>query len=151
MEKKNEIISEEKSKILFHLLQMWCVCRKALAKTGLQHVGPQPTLAASGQMEQQREPSSTIDWTVSLLSPPRVGTSQLWFGSILEADLCVSQDNAQFGEHIWFETGGSGDFCYVGEQYCFAKSLVSFSAPLWSYVYTHLICQSCGFTRLFMK
>lgn len=38
-----------------------------------------------------------------------------------------SQDNAQFGDHIWFETNGSGDFCYVGEQYCIAKSLVSCS------------------------
>lgn len=44
----------------------------------------------------------------------------------------LSQDNAQFGDHIWFETGGSGDFCYVGEQYCIAKSLVSRSASLWS-------------------
>uniref|UniRef100_A0A4W6CA46 Diacylglycerol kinase n=1 Tax=Lates calcarifer TaxID=8187 RepID=A0A4W6CA46_LATCA len=35
----------------------------------------------------------------------------------------LSQDNAQFGDHIWFETSGSGDFCYVGEQYCIAKSL----------------------------
>lgn len=43
--------------------------------------------------------------------------------------VCASQDSAQFGEHIWFETSGSGDFCYVGEQYCFAKSLVSHSAP----------------------
>uniref|UniRef100_A0A668A3A7 Diacylglycerol kinase n=1 Tax=Myripristis murdjan TaxID=586833 RepID=A0A668A3A7_9TELE len=32
-------------------------------------------------------------------------------------------DNAQFGDHIWFETSGSGDFCYVGEQYCIAKTL----------------------------
>nr|XP_046249127.1 diacylglycerol kinase zeta [Scatophagus argus] len=44
---------------------------------------------------QLQEPSSTVDWT----------------------------DNAQFGDHIWFETSGSGDFCYVGEQYCIAKSL----------------------------
>lgn len=44
---------------------------------------------------------------------------------------CRWQDNAQFGDHIWFETSGSGDFCYVGEQYCVAKSLVSHSAPLW--------------------
>ncbi|XP_029010247.2 diacylglycerol kinase zeta [Betta splendens] len=42
-----------------------------------------------------QEPSSTVDWT----------------------------DNAQFGDHIWFETSGSGDFCFVGEQYCMAKSL----------------------------
>uniref|UniRef100_A0A8C9ZL06 Diacylglycerol kinase n=1 Tax=Sander lucioperca TaxID=283035 RepID=A0A8C9ZL06_SANLU len=33
------------------------------------------------------------------------------------------QDNAVFGDHVWFETSGSGDFCYVGEQYCIAKSL----------------------------
>uniref|UniRef100_A0AAQ4PSD9 Diacylglycerol kinase n=1 Tax=Gasterosteus aculeatus aculeatus TaxID=481459 RepID=A0AAQ4PSD9_GASAC len=32
-------------------------------------------------------------------------------------------DNAQFGDHIWFETSVSGDFCYVGEQYCVAKSV----------------------------
>ncbi|XP_037539228.1 diacylglycerol kinase zeta [Nematolebias whitei] len=40
-------------------------------------------------------PSSTVDWT----------------------------ENAQYGEHIWFEASVSGDFCYVGEQYCVAKSL----------------------------
>uniref|UniRef100_A0A673MPN2 Diacylglycerol kinase n=1 Tax=Sinocyclocheilus rhinocerous TaxID=307959 RepID=A0A673MPN2_9TELE len=32
-------------------------------------------------------------------------------------------ENAQFGQHVWFETSPSGDFCYVGETYCFAKSL----------------------------
>lgn len=37
----------------------------------------------------------------------------------------VRQDNAQYGDHIWFEASVSGDFCYVGEQYCIAKSLVS--------------------------
>ncbi|XP_013878468.1 diacylglycerol kinase zeta [Austrofundulus limnaeus] len=41
------------------------------------------------------QPSSTVDWT----------------------------ENAQYGEHIWFEASVSGDFCYVGEQYCVAKSL----------------------------
>jgi diacylglycerol kinase (ATP) len=30
-----------------------------------------------------------------------------------------------YGEHIWFETNVSGDFCYVGEQHCVAKMLVS--------------------------
>ena len=30
-----------------------------------------------------------------------------------------------YGEHIWFETNVSGDFCYVGEQYCVARMLVS--------------------------
>uniref|UniRef100_A0A672P7M4 Diacylglycerol kinase n=1 Tax=Sinocyclocheilus grahami TaxID=75366 RepID=A0A672P7M4_SINGR len=36
---------------------------------------------------------------------------------------CLPQENAQFGQHVWFETSPSGDFCYVGETYCFAKSL----------------------------
>lgn len=50
------------------LLKMSSVCRKALTKTGLQHVGPQPALPTSGQTDQLREPSSTIDWTVSHLT-----------------------------------------------------------------------------------
>uniref|UniRef100_A0A3B5Q775 Diacylglycerol kinase n=1 Tax=Xiphophorus maculatus TaxID=8083 RepID=A0A3B5Q775_XIPMA len=49
---------------------------------------------ASGQTDSQ-QPNSTIDWS----------------------------ENAQYGEHIWFEASVSGDFCYVGEQYCVAKSL----------------------------
>uniref|UniRef100_A0A3P8RVS8 Diacylglycerol kinase n=1 Tax=Amphiprion percula TaxID=161767 RepID=A0A3P8RVS8_AMPPE len=40
-----------------------------------------------------------------------------------ERNMFQFSDNAQFGDHIWFETSGSGDFCYVGEQYCIAKSL----------------------------
>uniref|UniRef100_A0A8C1QKJ4 Diacylglycerol kinase n=1 Tax=Cyprinus carpio TaxID=7962 RepID=A0A8C1QKJ4_CYPCA len=35
----------------------------------------------------------------------------------------LPQENAQFGQHVWFETSPAGDFCYVGETYCFAKSL----------------------------
>ncbi|KAI3371029.1 hypothetical protein L3Q82_023516, partial [Scortum barcoo] len=68
---------------------------KAIAKSGLQHAAAQPNVSASGQSDPLQEPNSTVDWS----------------------------DNAQFGDHIWFETGGSGDFCYVGEQYCIAKSL----------------------------
>ncbi|KAK6319761.1 hypothetical protein J4Q44_G00088680 [Coregonus suidteri] len=37
--------------------------------------------------------------------------------------IIVTQGNAQFGDHIWFETSLSGDVCYVGEQYCIAKTL----------------------------
>lgn len=37
----------------------------------------------------------------------------------------VFQETATYGEHIWFETNVSGDFCYVGEQNCIAKMLVS--------------------------
>ncbi|XP_065812857.1 diacylglycerol kinase zeta isoform X2 [Labrus bergylta] len=68
---------------------------KALAKSGLQNVGTQPNVLTSGESDPLQEPNSNVDWS----------------------------DNAQFGDHIWFETSGSGDFCYVGEQYCIAKSL----------------------------
>lgn len=34
------------------------------------------------------------------------------------------QESALYGEHIWFETSVSGDFCYVGEQHCYAKTVV---------------------------
>lgn len=42
---------------------------------------------------------------------------------------CVFQEAAVYGEHIWFETSVSGDFCYVGEQNCMAKLLVSHLGP----------------------
>ncbi|MED6293493.1 hypothetical protein CHARACLAT_011161, partial [Characodon lateralis] len=48
----------------------------------------------SGQTD-SLQPNSTVDWS----------------------------ENAQYGEHIWFEASVSGDFCYVGEQFCVAKSL----------------------------
>lgn len=44
---------------------------------------------------------------------------------------CAFQETAVYGEHIWFETNVSGDFCYVGEQNCMAKLLVSGHAPPW--------------------
>uniref|UniRef100_A0A3Q3JK47 Diacylglycerol kinase n=1 Tax=Monopterus albus TaxID=43700 RepID=A0A3Q3JK47_MONAL len=72
-----------------------CGFRKAMAKSGLQHMATQPSVSTPGQSDPLQEPSSSVDWS----------------------------DNAQFGDHIWFETSGSGDFCYVGEQYCMAKSL----------------------------
>uniref|UniRef100_A0A8C5CIK3 Diacylglycerol kinase n=1 Tax=Gadus morhua TaxID=8049 RepID=A0A8C5CIK3_GADMO len=30
---------------------------------------------------------------------------------------------AVYGDHVWFETHVSGDYCYVGEQHCIAKTL----------------------------
>ncbi|XP_041851973.1 diacylglycerol kinase zeta-like isoform X1 [Melanotaenia boesemani] len=68
--------------------------RKAIAKSGLQHSATQPSMAASGQTD-SLQLNSSIDWT----------------------------ENAQYGDHIWSEASVSGDFCYVGEQYCIAKSL----------------------------
>ncbi|XP_072473779.1 diacylglycerol kinase zeta isoform X7 [Notamacropus eugenii] len=69
--------------------------RKAIAKSGLQHLAPpNPSPGAPGS-EPERQIRSTVDWS----------------------------ETATYGEHIWFETNVSGDFCYVGEQYCVAKML----------------------------
>uniref|UniRef100_H3BH82 Diacylglycerol kinase n=1 Tax=Latimeria chalumnae TaxID=7897 RepID=H3BH82_LATCH len=68
--------------------------RKAIAKSGLQHLAAPPnstTVAAHSE----REIRSSVDWS----------------------------ENAVYGEHIWFETSMSGDFCYVGEHACVAKAL----------------------------
>uniref|UniRef100_A0A8C1Y3B7 Diacylglycerol kinase n=1 Tax=Cyprinus carpio TaxID=7962 RepID=A0A8C1Y3B7_CYPCA len=56
---------------------------------------PQSGAMIPAKCEPNKEICSTVDWT----------------------------ENAQFGQHVWFETSPSGDFCYVGETYCFAKSL----------------------------
>ncbi|AWP09050.1 putative diacylglycerol kinase zeta-like [Scophthalmus maximus] len=71
--------------------------------------------ATSAPSETPREASSSVDWS----------------------------DNAQFGDHTWFETSGSGDFCYVGEQYCIAKSLqksVSRKKCAGCKISVHLMC-----------
>ncbi|XP_062405975.1 diacylglycerol kinase zeta isoform X2 [Sardina pilchardus] len=67
---------------------------KAIAKSGLQHLSTQPCASALAKSE-DREIRSSVDWS----------------------------ENAVYGEHIWFETNVSGDFCYVGEQHCLAKTL----------------------------
>uniref|UniRef100_A0A8C7DIX2 Diacylglycerol kinase n=1 Tax=Oncorhynchus kisutch TaxID=8019 RepID=A0A8C7DIX2_ONCKI len=72
-----------------------CLFRKAIAKSGLQHLSAQPSASALAKFDPDREIRSSCDWT----------------------------ENALYGEHIWFETNVSGDFCYVGEQHCFAKTL----------------------------
>uniref|UniRef100_A0A8C7H0T0 Diacylglycerol kinase n=1 Tax=Oncorhynchus kisutch TaxID=8019 RepID=A0A8C7H0T0_ONCKI len=80
------------------IIQRCCVCvifRKAIAKSGLQHLSAQPSASALAKFDPDREIRSSCDWT----------------------------ENALYGEHIWFETNVSGDFCYVGEQHCFAKTL----------------------------
>ncbi|XP_029109320.1 diacylglycerol kinase zeta-like isoform X1 [Scleropages formosus] len=68
---------------------------KAIAKAGLQHLSGQPCASAVVRSDQEREIRSTVDWS----------------------------ENALYGEHIWFETNVSGDFCYVGEQHCIARTL----------------------------
>uniref|UniRef100_A0A8C3CDD8 Diacylglycerol kinase n=1 Tax=Cairina moschata TaxID=8855 RepID=A0A8C3CDD8_CAIMO len=65
--------------------------RKAIAKSSLQHMVAQPNPTCP-------------------------------FGGALRNTLSRAfQETAVYGEHIWFETNVSGDFCYVGEQNCMAK------------------------------
>ncbi|XP_062973536.1 diacylglycerol kinase zeta isoform X2 [Elgaria multicarinata webbii] len=71
------------------------VYKKAIAKSGLQHMVAQPTPTLALRSDLEREIRSTVDWS----------------------------ETAVYGEHIWFETNVSGDFCYVGEQNCVAKIL----------------------------
>ncbi|XP_057604174.1 diacylglycerol kinase zeta isoform X3 [Hippopotamus amphibius kiboko] len=68
---------------------------KAITKSGLQHLAPPPPAPGAPCGEPERPIRSTVDWS----------------------------ESATYGEHIWFETNVSGDFCYVGEQYCAAKML----------------------------
>uniref|UniRef100_A0A673JF66 Diacylglycerol kinase n=1 Tax=Sinocyclocheilus rhinocerous TaxID=307959 RepID=A0A673JF66_9TELE len=69
--------------------------RKAIAKAGVHDNAAQSGAIIPAKCEPNKEICSTVDWT----------------------------ENAQFGQHVWFETSPSGDFCYVGETYCFQKSL----------------------------
>ncbi|XP_032895097.1 diacylglycerol kinase zeta isoform X1 [Amblyraja radiata] len=68
---------------------------KAIAKSGLQHLVTQPNPSTVFRHDADREVRSTVDW----------------------------MENALYGEHVWFETNVSGDFCYAGEQNCIAKLL----------------------------
>uniref|UniRef100_A0A673X8M3 Diacylglycerol kinase n=1 Tax=Salmo trutta TaxID=8032 RepID=A0A673X8M3_SALTR len=85
--------------------------RKAIAKSGLQHLSAQPSASALAKFDPDREIRSSCDWT----------------------------ENALYGEHIWFETNVSGDFCYVGEQHCFQKSVARKKCAACKIV-VHTIC-----------
>ncbi|XP_071414560.1 diacylglycerol kinase zeta isoform X4 [Pithys albifrons albifrons] len=71
------------------------VYKKAIAKSSLQHMVAPPNPALALRSDSERQIRSTVDWS----------------------------ETAIYGEHIWFETNVSGDFCYVGEQNCVAKLL----------------------------
>ncbi|KAL1764593.1 diacylglycerol kinase zeta isoform X1 [Sigmodon hispidus] len=68
---------------------------KAITKSGLQHLAPPPPMPGASSAESEQQIWSTVDWS----------------------------ESATYGEHFWFETNVSGDFCYVVEQYCLAKML----------------------------
>ncbi|XP_072554476.1 diacylglycerol kinase zeta-like isoform X4 [Paramormyrops kingsleyae] len=77
-------------------LETWSVfLAKAIAKAGLQHLNAQPCASTVLRGDREHEIRSTVDWS----------------------------ENAVYGEHIWFETNVSGDFCYVGEQHCIARTM----------------------------
>uniref|UniRef100_A0A8D3CL70 Diacylglycerol kinase n=1 Tax=Scophthalmus maximus TaxID=52904 RepID=A0A8D3CL70_SCOMX len=69
--------------------------RKAIAKSGLHHLPCQPSTSSLNRTDPEASIRSTVDWT----------------------------ESAMYGDHIWFETNGSGDSCYVGEQHCIARAL----------------------------
>uniref|UniRef100_A0A4W4FHK2 Diacylglycerol kinase n=1 Tax=Electrophorus electricus TaxID=8005 RepID=A0A4W4FHK2_ELEEL len=89
------IKQEEVSRSLDSSACACCCFRKAIAKSGIQHLTAQSSASMPNKCEANQEIPQKVDWT----------------------------ENAQFGQHVWFETSLSGDFCYVGEIYCFAKSL----------------------------
>ncbi|XP_028320692.1 diacylglycerol kinase zeta isoform X2 [Gouania willdenowi] len=68
---------------------------KAIAKSGLQQLPCEPSTSSLTRSDPEASIRSTVDWT----------------------------DAAQYGDHIWFETNVSGDYCYVGEQHCIARAL----------------------------
>ncbi|KAM6961659.1 diacylglycerol kinase iota isoform 3-T3 [Tautogolabrus adspersus] len=68
--------------------------RKAISRSGLQHLGPpQPSLplASNGPNKELR---TFTDWT----------------------------ENAVNGDHLWMETSCSGELCYLGEDTCLLKT-----------------------------
>ncbi|XP_029350613.1 diacylglycerol kinase iota isoform X2 [Echeneis naucrates] len=71
--------------------------RKAISRSGLQHLGPpQPSLppASNGPNKELR---ACVDWT----------------------------ENAANGDHLWMETSCSGELCYLGEDTCLLKTAKS--------------------------
>ncbi|XP_078147165.1 diacylglycerol kinase zeta isoform X1 [Centroberyx gerrardi] len=67
---------------------------KAIAKSGLHHLACQPSTSSLNRTDSEANIRSTVDWT----------------------------EAAVYGDHIWFETNVSGDYCYVGEQHCIART-----------------------------
>ncbi|XP_059911401.1 diacylglycerol kinase zeta isoform X2 [Gadus macrocephalus] len=72
---------------------------KAISKSGLHHLPYQLSSSSLNRADPDRPISSSVDWG----------------------------EAAVYGDHVWFETHVSGDYCYVGEQHCIAKTLKSVS------------------------
>ncbi|XP_028426439.1 diacylglycerol kinase iota isoform X8 [Perca flavescens] len=71
--------------------------RKAISRSGLQHLGPpqpSPPPVSNGPNKELR---TSVDWT----------------------------ENAVNGDHLWMETSCSGELCYLGEDTCLLKAAKS--------------------------
>ncbi|NXE25010.1 DGKZ kinase, partial [Ardeotis kori] len=88
-------VAEVEEQFLHLAIRKQVSYRKAIAKSSLQHMVAQPNPALALRSDSERQIRTTVDWS----------------------------ETAVYGEHIWFETNVSGDFCYVGEQNCMAKLL----------------------------
>ncbi|XP_056604374.1 diacylglycerol kinase iota isoform X1 [Triplophysa dalaica] len=73
--------------------------RKAISRSGLQHLGPSQNPFSTLSNGPVKELRTTMDWS----------------------------ENAVNGDHLWLETNCSGDLCYLGEDTCVVK--ISKSAP----------------------
>ncbi|XP_010163587.2 diacylglycerol kinase iota-like, partial [Antrostomus carolinensis] len=67
--------------------------RKAISRSGLQHLAPVHSLNVAVSNGPVKEPRAALEWT----------------------------ENAVNGEHLWLETNVSGDLCYLGEESCQVK------------------------------
>ncbi|XP_074171429.1 diacylglycerol kinase iota isoform X10 [Rhinolophus sinicus] len=92
---KDEALEEKLKNLTFRKQVSY---RKAISRTGLQHLAPAHPLSLPVANGPAKEPRATLDWS----------------------------ENAVNGEHLWLETNVSGDLCYLGEENCqvrFATSL----------------------------
>ncbi|KAK4828759.1 hypothetical protein QYF61_000750 [Mycteria americana] len=71
--------------------------RKAISRSGLQHLAPVHSLNIAVSNGPVKEPRAALEWT----------------------------ENAVNGEHLWLETNVSGDLCYLGEESCQVKFSVT--------------------------
>ncbi|XP_041111199.1 diacylglycerol kinase iota-like isoform X1 [Polyodon spathula] len=73
--------------------------RKAISRSGLQHLAPIQMPLSSLTNGPAKELRTTVDWS----------------------------ENALNGDHLWLETNCSGDLCYLGEETCVVR--IAKSAP----------------------
>uniref|UniRef100_H3AUT3 Diacylglycerol kinase n=1 Tax=Latimeria chalumnae TaxID=7897 RepID=H3AUT3_LATCH len=74
-------------------LFFYCNFRKAISRSGLQHLASMHTAFPVMTNGPAKELRTVVDWS----------------------------ENAVNGEHLWLETNASGDLCYLGEENCLVK------------------------------